>query len=47
MSLSLLVYNIFLIDRVQTYGPEFEMLLSSHDVSGESEHRKITPGKDS
>ena len=44
MSLSLVVYNISLVDRVQTYGPEFEMLLSSHDVGSESEHGKITPG---
>ena len=44
MSLSLLVYNISLVDRVQTYGPEFEMLLSSHNVSGENEHGSITPG---
>ena len=42
MPLSLLVYNVSLVDRVQTYGPEFEMLLSSHDVNGESQHGKMT-----
>ena len=41
MSLSLLVYNISLVDRVQMYGLEFEML-SSHDVNGESQHGKMT-----
>jgi hypothetical protein len=46
MSLSLLVYNISLVDRVQTYGPEFEMLLSSHNVNGENEYGNITPGRE-
>ncbi|XP_028393538.1 vacuolar protein sorting-associated protein 13D-like [Dendronephthya gigantea] len=40
MSLSLMVYDIFLVDRVQTYGPEFQMLLSSHDSS---RNKCVTP----
>ena len=45
MSLSLLVHNISLVDRIQAYGPEFAMLLSSHNVGRGSEHGNITPGR--
>lgn len=45
MSLSLLVYDIFLVDQVQTYGPEFQMLLSSHNTTVRNERDNVTPGK--
>ena len=47
MCLSLLVYNISLVDRVQTYGPEFAMLLSSHNTNRGNGHENITPGRKS
>ena len=46
MSLSLSVYSISLMDHVQTYGAEYEMLLSSRRVesTGKSDSDSITAG---